>query len=97
MVLYGITLIPLANELIVADSGLLLPLYADYATFDSLVVSLRTPCRRGRGGGGYPQLIEGEGFTPHAGAHALRAWPGTGDGGRPPKPAEGPHRKTKWE
>ena len=35
MVLYGITLTPLTEEIIVADTGLLLPLYADDAAFDS--------------------------------------------------------------
>ena len=34
MVLYGITLIPLAEELRAADPGLILPLYADDAAFD---------------------------------------------------------------
>ena len=34
MVLYGITLVPLAKELRVADPGLLLPFYADDAAFD---------------------------------------------------------------
>ena len=35
MVLYGITLVPLAEDLIVAYLGLLSPLYADDAAFDS--------------------------------------------------------------
>ena len=34
MVLYGITFAPLAEELRVADSGLLLPFYADDVAFD---------------------------------------------------------------
>ena len=34
MVLYGITLFPLAEELRVADPGLLLPFYVDDAVFD---------------------------------------------------------------
>ena len=36
MVLYGITLIPLAEELRAADSGLLPPFYADDADFEGL-------------------------------------------------------------
>ena len=35
MVLYGITLVPLAEELRAADLGLLSPFYADDAAFDS--------------------------------------------------------------
>ena len=34
MVLYGITLVPLAEELRAADPGLLLPFYAGDAAFD---------------------------------------------------------------
>ena len=34
MVLYGITLVPLSEELRVADPGLFLPFYADDAAFD---------------------------------------------------------------
>ena len=34
MVLYGITLVPLAEELRAADPGILSPFYADNATFD---------------------------------------------------------------
>ena len=34
MVLYGITLVPLAEELRVAELGILLPLYADNVAFD---------------------------------------------------------------
>ena len=34
MILYGITLVPLANELKAADPGLLSPFYADDAAFD---------------------------------------------------------------
>ena len=37
MVLYWITLIPLAEELKAEDPGLLAPFYADYASFDGLV------------------------------------------------------------
>ena len=37
MVLYEITLVPLAKDLRAADSGLLSPFYADDATFDGLV------------------------------------------------------------
>ena len=36
MVLYGITLVPLAEELRAADPGLLSPYYADNAAFDGL-------------------------------------------------------------
>ena len=36
MVLYGITLVPLAEELRAADPGLLLPFYADDTYFDGL-------------------------------------------------------------
>ena len=36
MVLYGITLVPLAEELRAADPGLLSPFYADDAVFDGL-------------------------------------------------------------
>ena len=36
MVLYGITLVPLAEKLRAADLGLLLPFYADDAAFDGL-------------------------------------------------------------
>ena len=36
MVLYGITLVPLAEELQAADPGLLSPFYADNAAFDGL-------------------------------------------------------------
>ena len=34
MILYGITLVPLAEELIAADLGLHSPFYADDAAFD---------------------------------------------------------------
>ena len=34
--MYGITLVPLAEELRAADPGLLLPFYADDAAFDGL-------------------------------------------------------------
>ena len=34
MVLYWITLVPLADELIAADLGILSPFYADNMTFD---------------------------------------------------------------
>ena len=37
MVLYMITLVPLAEELRAADPGLLSPFYADYTAFDGLV------------------------------------------------------------
>ena len=36
MVLYGITLVPLAEELRAADSGLLSPFYADDVAFEGL-------------------------------------------------------------
>ena len=36
MVLYGITLAPLAEELRAADPGLLLPFYTDDVAFDGL-------------------------------------------------------------
>ena len=36
MVLYSITLVPLANQLRAADPGLLSPFYADDAVFDGL-------------------------------------------------------------
>ena len=36
MVLYGITLVPLAEELRAADLGILYPFYADDAAFDGL-------------------------------------------------------------
>ena len=36
MVFYGITLVPLAKELIAVDPGLLSPFYADDAAFDGL-------------------------------------------------------------
>ena len=36
MVLYGITLVPLAEELRAADLGILYPFYADDASFDGL-------------------------------------------------------------
>ena len=36
MVLYGITLVPLSEELRAADPGILLPFYADDAAFDGL-------------------------------------------------------------
>ena len=36
MVLYGITVVPLATELRASDPGLLSPLYADDADFDGL-------------------------------------------------------------
>ena len=36
MVLYGITLVPLAEELRAADPGILSPFYADNAAFDGL-------------------------------------------------------------
>ena len=36
MVLYRITLVPMAEELIAADPGLLSPFYADDAAFDGL-------------------------------------------------------------
>ena len=45
-----------------------------------------------KGGGGDQGGREG---TPLVGAHALRTLPDTGYGGRPPRPAEASHRKTK--
>ena len=36
MVLYGINLIPLVDELIAVDSRLIYPFYADHAVFDGL-------------------------------------------------------------
>ena len=36
MVLYGITLVPLAEELRAADTGILSPFYADDAAFEGL-------------------------------------------------------------
>ena len=36
MVIYGITLVPLAEEFRAADPGLLSPFYADDAAFDDL-------------------------------------------------------------
>ena len=36
MVLYGITLVPLAEEICAEDSGLLTPFFADNAVFDGL-------------------------------------------------------------
>ena len=60
MVLYGITLAPLAEELRVADSGILLPFYADDAAFDGSarrsVQLLKLLMKRGPDWGYFPKL-----------------------------------------
>ena len=59
MVLYGITLVPLAEELQAADPGLLSPFYADDALFDSLAQRsahlLKLLMKRGPDQGYFPE------------------------------------------
>ena len=59
MVLYGITLVPLAEELRAADPGLLSPFYADYAAFDGSerrsAQLLKLLMRRGSDWGYFPE------------------------------------------
>ena len=58
MVLYGITLVPLSEELKAADPGILLPLYADDAAFDGSAQRsaqlLKLLMRRGPDRGHFP-------------------------------------------
>ena len=60
MVLYRITLVPLAEELRTADPGLLSPFYADNAAFDGLsrrsAQLLKLLMRRGPDRGYFPDL-----------------------------------------
>ena len=60
MVLYGITLSPLDEEIRAADSGLLSPFYADNATFDGLARQsaqlLKLLMKRGPDRGNFPDL-----------------------------------------
>ena len=59
MVLYGITLVPLAEELRAADPGLLFPFYADDAAFDGSARQsaqlLRLVMKRGPDRGYFPK------------------------------------------
>ena len=59
MVLYGITLIPLTEELRAADPGLLSPFYADNAAFDGLARQsaqlLKLLMKRGPDRGYFPE------------------------------------------
>ena len=59
MVLYGITLVPLAEELRAADPGLLSPFYADDAAFDGLARRsaqlLKLLMKRGLDRGNFPK------------------------------------------
>ena len=58
MVLYGITLVPLAEELRAADTGLILPFYTDDTAFDGLARRsaqlLKLLIRRGPDRGYFP-------------------------------------------
>ena len=58
MVLYGITLVPLAEDLCASDLGLLLPFYADNAAFNGsaqcIAQLLELLMRRGGGPGIFP-------------------------------------------
>ena len=60
MVFYGITLVPLAEELIVVDPGLLLPFYADDAVFNGSARRsaqlLKMLMKRGPDRGYFPEL-----------------------------------------
>ena len=59
MVLYGITLVPLDEELRAADTGLLLTFYADDAAFNSLELKnaqlLKLSMKRGQDRGYFPE------------------------------------------
>ena len=59
MALYGITLVPLAEELRAADPGLLFPFYADDAAFDGLAHRstqlLKLLMKRGSDRGYFPE------------------------------------------
>ena len=59
MALYGITLVPLAKELRVADPGILLPSYADDVVFDGLARQsaqlLKLLMKRGADRGYFPE------------------------------------------
>ena len=62
MVLYGINLVPLAEELRAADSGLLSPFYADNAVFDGSAGRsaplLKLLMKRGQDRGYIPELAK---------------------------------------
>ena len=62
MVLYGITLVPLAEELIAADQVLLSPFYADDAAFDGLSQRsahiLKLLMKRGTDWGYFPKPVK---------------------------------------
>ena len=62
MVLYGITLIPLVEELRATDPGLLSPFYADDAVFDGLVCRsaqlLKLLMKRGPDWGYFPETAK---------------------------------------
>ena len=59
MVLYGITFVPLAEELQAADPGLLSPFYADDATFNGsaqrIALQLNMLMKRGPDRGYFPE------------------------------------------
>ena len=59
MVLYGITLVPLAEELQAADPGILYPFYDDDASFDGLARQsaqlLKLLMKRGTDRGYFPE------------------------------------------
>ena len=60
--MYGITLVPLAEELRAADSGLISPFYADDAAFDGLARRsaqlLKLLMKRGSGWGYVPETAK---------------------------------------
>ena len=62
MVLYGITLVPLSEELRAADPGLLFPFYADDAAFDGSAQQsaqlLKLLMKRGPDRGYFPELAK---------------------------------------
>ena len=62
MALYEITLVPLAEELRAADSGLLSPFYADDAAFDGSAIRsaqlLKMLMKRGPDWGYYPETAK---------------------------------------
>ena len=62
MLLYGITLVPIAKELRAADLGAFIPFYADDAAFDGLARQsaqiLKLLLKRGPDRGYFPKLVK---------------------------------------